>query len=51
MPGAEIQANAIWTALHGDPLAQRPGWVRVLDRPRWPRSPPCVGTLGPIEAR
>jgi CHASE2 domain-containing sensor protein len=30
MPGAEIQANAIWTALHGDPLQKLPGWVAFL---------------------
>jgi CHASE2 domain-containing sensor protein len=30
MSGPEIQANAIWTALHGFPLTQVPGWVDVL---------------------
>jgi CHASE2 domain-containing sensor protein len=27
MSGAEIQANAIWTALHDDPLRKLAGWV------------------------
>jgi len=27
MPGPEIQANAIWTALHGNPLREAPAWV------------------------
>src|SRR3954468_9705289 len=30
MSGPEIQANAIWTALHGFPLRQAPGWLDVL---------------------
>ena len=30
MAGAEIQANAIWTALHGFPLREVPGWLNVL---------------------
>lgn len=30
MAGAEIQANAIWTALNGLPLRDAPGWVTVL---------------------
>ena len=30
MPGAEIQANAIWTALHGNPLREIPGWVAFV---------------------
>ncbi|RKQ86793.1 HD domain-containing protein [Solirubrobacter pauli] len=30
MPGAEIQANAIWTALHGNPLRAIPGWVAFV---------------------
>ncbi|MDA0178752.1 CHASE2 domain-containing protein [Solirubrobacter phytolaccae] len=30
MPGAEIQANAIWTALHGNPLSTIPGWVAFV---------------------
>jgi CHASE2 domain-containing sensor protein len=30
MPGAEIQANAIWTALQGNPLKEIPGWVGFL---------------------
>jgi CHASE2 domain-containing sensor protein len=27
MSGAELQANAIWTALHGNPLRSAPAWV------------------------
>src|SRR5207244_8035216 len=27
MPGPEVQANAIWTALHGNPLRSAPGWL------------------------
>jgi HD-GYP domain-containing protein (c-di-GMP phosphodiesterase class II) len=27
MSGAEVQANAIWTALHGNPLAPGPEWL------------------------
>jgi CHASE2 domain-containing sensor protein len=27
MAGAEVQANAIWTALHANPLRSVPGWV------------------------
>jgi CHASE2 domain-containing sensor protein len=30
MSGPEIQANAIWTVLHGFPLRTAPGWVDVL---------------------
>jgi CHASE2 domain-containing sensor protein len=30
MSGPEIQANAIWTALHGFPLREVPGWLNVL---------------------
>jgi CHASE2 domain-containing sensor protein len=30
MTGAEIQANAIWTALHGNPLRSAPGWEVVI---------------------
>ncbi len=30
MAGPEIQANAIWTALHGNPLRVSPWWVAVL---------------------
>ena len=30
MPGPEVQANAIWTALHGLPLRSVPGWVEIL---------------------
>ena len=30
MPGPEVQANAIWTALRGNPLAGAPGWLALL---------------------
>jgi HD-GYP domain-containing protein (c-di-GMP phosphodiesterase class II) len=30
MSGPEVQANAIWTVLHGLPLAAAPGWLDVL---------------------
>jgi CHASE2 domain-containing sensor protein len=30
MAGAEVQANAIWTALHGNPLRSAAGWVGWL---------------------
>ncbi|MEH3052920.1 MAG: CHASE2 domain-containing protein [Patulibacter minatonensis] len=30
MPGPEIQANAIWTALHGNPLRELASWSGVL---------------------
>lgn len=30
MPGPEIQANAIWTALHGNPLRESPAWLGLL---------------------
>ncbi len=30
MSGAEVQANAIWTALHGNPLRSGPGWLAVV---------------------
>jgi response regulator RpfG family c-di-GMP phosphodiesterase len=30
MPGPEVQANAIWTALHGNPLREAPGWMTLL---------------------
>ena len=30
MSGPEVQANAIWTALHGFPLASAPLWLDVL---------------------
>jgi CHASE2 domain-containing sensor protein len=29
MSGAEVQADAIWTALHGNPLRPGPGWLAV----------------------
>lgn len=30
MSGAEVQANAIWTAVHGNPLSPGPGWLAAL---------------------
>jgi CHASE2 domain-containing sensor protein len=30
MAGAEVQANAIWTALHGNPLTPARGWLVLL---------------------
>jgi CHASE2 domain-containing sensor protein len=27
MSGPEVEANAIWTALHGNPLRDAPGWI------------------------
>ena len=30
MAGAEVQANAIWTALHGIPLRTAPPWLSVI---------------------
>ena len=36
MAGAEVQANAIWTAVHGVPLRDGPGWAGLL----------AVGLLG-----
>jgi CHASE2 domain-containing sensor protein len=30
MAGPEVQANAIWTAMHGNPLRAAPGWWAVL---------------------
>jgi CHASE2 domain-containing sensor protein len=30
MSGPEVQANAIWTALHGNPLHDAPGWLLPL---------------------
>jgi CHASE2 domain-containing sensor protein len=30
MSGPEIQADAIWTALHGNPLTPSPAWLAVL---------------------
>ncbi len=30
MAGPEVQANAIWTVLHGLPLRSAPGWVDLL---------------------
>lgn len=30
MSGPEVQANAIWTALHGNPLREGPSWLAML---------------------
>jgi HD-GYP domain-containing protein (c-di-GMP phosphodiesterase class II) len=30
MAGPEVQANAIWTALHGNPLRDGPGWLTAI---------------------
>jgi HD-GYP domain-containing protein (c-di-GMP phosphodiesterase class II) len=30
MTGPEVQANAIWTALHGNPLRSAPSWLTIL---------------------
>ena len=30
MSGPEVQANAIWTAIHGEPLRQAPRWLDLL---------------------
>ncbi len=30
MSGPEVQANAIWTAMHGFPLSDAPGWLDAL---------------------
>jgi CHASE2 domain-containing sensor protein len=41
MSGAEIQANAIWTALHGNPLRSAPEWLALL-------LIPLLGLLAPL---
>jgi CHASE2 domain-containing sensor protein len=30
MSGPETQANAIWTAMHGNPLQDAPGWLAIV---------------------
>lgn len=30
MAGPEVEANAIWTALHGNPLRSAPGWIAFI---------------------
>jgi CHASE2 domain-containing sensor protein len=30
MSGPEVQANAIWTAMHGNPLRDAPGWLTLV---------------------
>ena len=56
LPGAEIQANAIWTALNGNPLRPIPDWRGVRDRrgarrpgavARAARSGPCAAACSP----
>ena len=37
MSGPEVQANAIWTALHGNPLGSAPGWLTAVAQSRSPR--------------
>ena len=51
MSGAEIQANAVSTALRGFPLQQRPGWVDValivlLGDARAAREPAAAAAAG-----
>jgi CHASE2 domain/HD domain len=41
MSGAEIQANAIWTALHGNPLRSAPAWLPLA-------LIPLLGLLAPL---
>jgi len=49
MPGPEIQANAIWTALHDNPLAEVPGWIAVLLLVGVGLAGPlCMLALGPL---
>ena len=49
MPGAEIQANAIWTALNGNPLGQVAGWVAfAISLALAALAALSVGTLGPV---
>ena len=47
MAGPEIQANAIWTAMHGFPLRDAPGWaglLAVVPLGPPPRSPASAST-------
>ncbi len=49
MPGAEIQANAIWTALHGDPLQEIPDWAAfVIAVALGLLAPLSIQALGPL---
>ncbi len=50
MPGPEIQANAIWTALHGNPLRSTPGWLAVLAIALAALTAPAVATRGRLLA-
>jgi adenylate cyclase len=43
MPGAEIQASAIHTVLHGFPLRNGPSWLNVLLICLFALTPPLVG--------
>ena len=45
MAGAEVQANAIWTALHGLPLRSAPLWMTALAIVLLSVIPPLVGFL------
>ena len=48
MAGAEIQANAIWTALHGSRCAPRRGWLDILADRRCSALAPALA--GPARA-
>ncbi len=59
MSGPEIQANAIWTVLHGEPLTGAPAWLTVVlvalggalaPLVRWRRSAKAVAVLVPLTA-
>ena len=44
MSGVEVQANAIWTAMHGNPLRDSPWWTALL-------AILCCGLVAPIARR
>jgi adenylate cyclase len=49
MPGPELQANAIWTAQHGFPLDDSPGWLDVILIALLGVVPPLITLrLGPV---
>jgi HD-GYP domain-containing protein (c-di-GMP phosphodiesterase class II) len=50
MAGAEVQANAIWTALHGLPLRSAPPWVDLLILALLAMFPPLVRWRLPLGA-
>jgi CHASE2 domain-containing sensor protein len=50
MPGAEVQANAIWTALHGLPLRSAPPWIDLLILALLAMLPPLVRWRLPLGA-